>query len=206
MKKQKTKQSEESDLPLSEEEYADLVWQENFEREQEARHSELRQLSKDELIRLVIDVQDREEAFAAWLLSKGPGFFVYDARLDYIKEEFDKLREQDYRRTKNQKKGRRKQVDKKAAKEEAEKLGVDSFYGLLREAIILLKKNPKLRENKQTKVGAIRAIIVTLLCEPNRSRHNRQQSEWDRIVRSVVTSDHVYTAENQLEREFPDSF
>jgi len=50
MKKQITKHSGKSDPPLSEEEQAELAWEENYRREQEARYGHLQQLSKDELI------------------------------------------------------------------------------------------------------------------------------------------------------------
>lgn len=206
MTKPNAKRSKLSDPPLSEEEHAELAWQENFRREQEERHSYLQQLSKAELIQLVLDVQDREEEFTMWLLSNGQDLIAYDPALETFKETFDRLRELEYRRTKNQKKGRRAQSDKDAAKEEAEALGVDDYYGLVREAIVLLKNNPRLQESKTTKVGAIRAIIVTLLCEPTRSRHTRDHTEWVRIVRGVVTSDHVGTAEKQLAREIRTSF
>jgi len=206
MKKRKTKRSEESDPPLSAEEQAEMAWGEDYRREQEARYSHLQQLSKDELIQLVIDVQAREEDFATWLLSNSKGLIAYDPALQTFKEAFDRLRELEYRRTKNQKKGRRAQADKAAAKEEMKALGVDDYYGLLREAIMLLNENPKLQENRPTKVAAIRAIIVTLLCEPSRSRHTYDQTEWVRIIRTIVTPGHVGTAENQLKRKNPTSF
>ncbi len=128
MKKQKTKQSGESDLTLSEEDHAELAWQADFRRDQEARYIHLQQLSKAELIQLVIDVQDQEEEFATWLLSNGKGLIAYEPALKTFKEAFDRLRELDYRRTKNQKKGRRAQADKEAAKEAVKALGVDDYY------------------------------------------------------------------------------
>lgn len=207
MKKQKDKQLEEADPPLSEEEHAELAWQENFRREQEERRSYLQQLSKAELIQLVLDVQDREHKFATWLLSNGGGLIAYDPALKTVKTAFDRLREQEYRRLKNQKKGRQAQVNQEAAKKEVAKaLGIDDYYGLMREAIVFLNNNPTLQENKPTKVGAIRAIIVNLLCEPGRSRHTRDQTEWVGIVRKTVKPDHVSTAEKQLAREIRSSF
>lgn len=73
MKKQKNNRSEQPNPQLSEDDHEELAWEEDFRREQEARHSALQKLSKAELIQMVIDLQDREEEFAAWLLSNGGG-------------------------------------------------------------------------------------------------------------------------------------
>jgi hypothetical protein len=207
MTKLNAKRSKLSDPPLSEEEHAELAWQENFRREQEERHSYLQQLSKAELIQLVLDVQDREEEFTTWLLSNGQGLIAYDLALKTFKETFDRLRELEYRRTKNQKKGRQSgAVDDVAKRDYAIELGVDDYYGLLCEAIVLFKKNPQLKENHATEAKAIREIIVNLLLQPNRSRHTHNQSAWLKIVNKNVKSNHLDTAKRRLNRANPTSF
>ena len=207
MKKQKNNRSEQPNPQLSEDESAELAWEEDFRREQEARHSALQKLSKAELIQMVIDVQDREEEFAAWLLSSGGGLIGYDPALKNLKTIFDRLREQEYRRTKNLKKGRQSGAAKKVAKRDfAIELGVDDYYALLREAIVIFRKNPQLKENHATEAKAIRTIIVNLLLEPNRSRHTYDQSAWKKIVNKNVKSGHFDTAKRQLERANSTSF
>ncbi|MBM4231942.1 MAG: hypothetical protein FJ184_14635 [Gammaproteobacteria bacterium] len=202
MKKRKTKRSEESDPPISEDEYFEQTaaiadaqeWKEWMK-----WLGELRRLKKEQLVQLLSESRDREDELWSVIMRR-------NNRLANVEHEIRKLQAERERRLANQTKGRREKVDTKSAEYQAIALGVDSFYGLLREAIVHLKNNPRLQETKPTKVSAIRGIIVTLLCEPNRSRHTYNQTKWAGIVRGVVTSPHVQIAENQLKRKIPTSF
>jgi hypothetical protein len=203
LNKQNTKKSKPSESPPSEDEFFEgamalddaLEWQ-----QWEQWLGELKKLNKKHLIELLAEARDREDHLWSVLLRR-------NGQVGNAKQEIARLQRERERRLAHQKKGRQARALKDIAeKDEAKALGVDDYYGLLREAIVLLKKNPKLQENKPTKVGAIRAIIVTLLCEPSRSRHTKDQTEWVRIVRTSVLSGHVGTAENQLARETSTSF
>jgi hypothetical protein len=207
MKKQDTKKPDPGANPLGKDDHDDLTWEIDDKRENEYLLGYLNKLSKAELIQLVIEAQEREENFAKWLMSGAGELTAFDGRLDTIKDTLGRLKRAENRRLAAQKKGRQDQALKDvAAKEEAQKLGVDDFYGLLREAITLLKKNPKLQENKATEIGAIREIIVGLLCEPNRSRHINDRTVWVGIVKKNIKPSHIDTAKKQLDRINETSF
>lgn len=197
MKKQKTRKLADSDPPVSEDDYLKQTMAIDDAREWEEWEKwlgDLKQLNKTQLIQLLSEAKDREDNLWSVLIRR-------NGRLSNVEQEIAKLQIDRERRLANQKKGRREKVDAEAAKKEAITLGVDSFYGLMREAIEIFEKNLQPQKNKLTKVGAIRAIIVTLLCKPNRSCHFHDQAEWTKIVGKVVTSSRVEIAENQRKRE-----
>jgi hypothetical protein len=207
MKNKRAQQPPPAGPQLDEDDYQAMCWKIDDRLETEYTYSCLDKLSKEELIQLVIEVQEREESFANWLMSGAGGLIAFDGQLDSVKETFVRLKRSENLRVAEQKKGRQKQALEDAAKkEESKALGVDDFYGLLREAIELLKKNPELKENKSTEIGAIREIIVGLLCEPNRSRHSNNRTVWVGIVKKNVDPSHIDTAKKQLERIKPTSF
>lgn len=197
MKKQKTKQSKESDPPLSEEEYADLVWQEDLRREWEEWETwlgELRRLNKEQLVQLISEARDREDNLWSVIMRR-------NGRLANVEQEIRKLQAEREHRLANQTKGRRRQADDRVAKSDrAVSLGVDDYFGLLCEAITQLERNPELKQSK-TYVADIRAIIVNLLCESNRSRHSYDRSDWTRIVEKNVKSGDIGTAKQRRKRK-----
>lgn len=207
MKKTKTEQSKQGEPALSEDDYNDMAWEIDDRREHEELLHHLQQHSKAELIQLVVEAQDRERAFVNWLMSNGGNLIAFDTVLDTFKTTYDELSQERHRRHQNQKKGRQTQAGNHAAKQDySVALGVDDYYGLLREAIVIFRKNPQLKENHATEAKAIRTIIVNLLLEPNRSRHTRDQSAWEKIVNKNVKSGHFDTAKRQLERANSTSF
>ncbi len=203
MTKKKTKPLKPDDAPLTEEEYYEMVSEESFRREQEGYFQHFNQFSKEELIHMLIDFQETEQQLYAWLMSeKKGGLVAYGGGLTAIKDELDRLRRERNLKIKNRRAGRQKQAVLKAANTvNAKALGVDDFYGLLREAITVLERNPNIRKDHPTEAKAIRAIIVDLLCEPNRSRHTYDRKEWVGVVARNITSSHIGNAKNPLKKK-----
>ncbi len=203
MTKKKTKPPKTDDAPLTEEEYDEMVSEEGFRIEQETYFEHFNQFSKQELIHMLIDFQETEQKLYARLMSeKKGGLKAYGGGLTAIKDELDRLRRERSLKVENRRAGRQKQAVLKAAnKAEAKALGVQDFYGLLREAITVLEKNPNTRKGHPTEANTIREIIVDLLCEPDRSCHTYDRGEWVKVVARNVTSNHIGKAKKPLKKK-----
>jgi hypothetical protein len=197
MKKQKAKQLKEADPPLSEDDYLEQTMAIDDAREWEEWQkwlNELRRLNKEQLVQLISEARDREDNLWGVIMRR-------NGRLANVEQEIRKLQAERERRLANQTKGRRRQADDRVAKSDrAVSLGVDDYFGLLCEAIAQLERNPELKQSK-TYVADIRAIIVNLLCESNRSRHSYDRSEWIRIVEKNVRSGDIGTAKQRQKRK-----
>jgi hypothetical protein len=202
MIKKKAKPLKPDDTPLTEEEHYEMVSEEGFRREQESYFQHFNQFSKEELIHILIDFQETEQQLYAWLMSEKGGLKAYGGGLSAIKYEFDRLKRKRDLNVKKRQEGRQKQaLDDVAETDKAIALGVKDFYGLLREAITLLEKNPKIQKDHSTEAKAIRAIIVDLLCEPNRSCHSHDRGEWVGVVARNVKSNHIGKAKDSLKKK-----
>jgi hypothetical protein len=194
MIKKKTKLLKPKDAPLTEEEYDEMASEEGFRIDQERYLNYFNQFDKPQLIQLLMEAQDREDRFSGWLLLK-------EWSMADVKDEFGRLRSERHERLKKQIRGRREQSRRESALAEAKALGVEDYYGLIREAIIQIDREGKDEEGKRPKTKRLRAAIVDLLCQSNRSKHNHDRAIWIYIVRATVTPKHVDTAKKQIQRE-----
>lgn len=199
MKQQKFDLSEKIATPVSEDEYLKQTMQfdDDLEWEQWGQWvNELNQLSKKQLIDLLIEARFKEDRLWSVLLGR-------NGHLGSIEKKIAKLQSERELRIKNLTKGRQTQALKKVAEGEVAKaLGVDDYYGLLCEAVMLVEKNPNIRSQHPTKAKAIREIVVNLLCEANRSRHTYDRSTWVNIVRKNVDTRHIDTAKRKFENNY----
>jgi hypothetical protein len=197
MRNKKAKSPKPKDAPLTEEEYDEMASEEGFRHEQERHLNYFNQFDKPQLIQLLMEAQDWEDRFSGWLLLK-------EWSMAEVKLQFDRLRREKSLRTTNLKKGRQAQVRAKvAASTEAQALGVDDYYGLLRKAITQFDQEQTTEEKKQKNTKYIREIIVDQLCEKNYSRHTHDKDKWTEIVRKNVSSKQIDTARTQLKNDDP---
>lgn len=197
MKKKKPESLKADDAPLTEEEHYEMVSEEGFRLEQEGYLNYFNQFDKSQLVQLLIEAKEREDRFSGWLLLK-------EWSMADVKSEFDRLRHEKRLRTTNLKKGRQAQAKAKVAESpEAQALGVDDYYGLIRKAITQFDQERTHEEKKQTNTKHIRAVIVDLLCEPNYSRHTHNKDTWIKIVERNVSSRQISTARKQLKNDDP---
>ncbi len=194
MIKKKTASLKPNDAPLTEEEHDEMVSEESFRLEQEGCLKYLNQFDKAQLIQILMEAQEREDRFSGWLL-------LNDWSMVDVKQEFGRLRSERHEKLKKQIEGRREQSRRESARAEAEALGVEDYYGLIREAIIQIDRKGKDEEEKRPKTKRVRAVIVDLLCQSNRSQHNHDRAKWIYTVRATVTPKHVATAKKQIQRE-----
>ncbi len=204
MTKQKIKSSNPIEKPLTEDEYYEMVSEENSRLELEGYYNHFDQFTKKELILMLIEFQDTEQKLYAWLMSNKEGFKAYGGGIRAIKDEFDRLRRDRNLTVKNRKIARQKQaIEKMSQKSEAQALGVDDFYGLLREAVAIFDKTPNDQITEKTNTANIRKIIVDLLCRQKYSRHSYQRDKWIDTVKRNITSKHINNARDQLKKINP---
>jgi len=204
VKKQNTKSTNPIEKPLTEDEYYEMVSEENSRLEHENYIKHFNQFSKDELIQMLMEFQETEQKFSDWMRAKSQSLTAYGGGLTAINDEFENLIRDRKSRLKKQKTARQEQATKDVAKKpEAQALGVNDFYGLIREAINKFNQIPIDQRPKQTNIGSIREIIVDLLCQPNYSRHIHERDQWIIIVKRNVTPKHIDRANQKLKRKKP---
>jgi hypothetical protein len=173
-------------------EQAEMGWENDQRQEEEAFVKQVKNLNKSELIQLIRDARAEAEQFSGWLLTQNWGIIE-------VRAEYERLRQEKHHRATNQKKGRQEQAKKAVAvRSEAQALGVDDFYQLLREAITQFDQRPTDQPKKQTKIKVIREIIVDLLLQQDYSRHDYDRDKWTVVVKRNVESNHIGVATNQL--------
>jgi hypothetical protein len=207
VKKKKTKPKNPIEKPLTEDEYYEMVSEESSRLEHESYIKHFSQFSKDELIQMIMEIQETEEKFSAWMRSKRPksrGSIVYGGGLTAINNEFDNLIRERDSKIKNQRRGRQKQAFNYVAEsEKAKALGIDDFYGLVCEAVAKFERTPINQRIEKTNTANIRKIIVDLLCQSNFSRHSYGRDKWIDIVKRNVTSQHIDNAIKKVKKNNP---
>jgi hypothetical protein len=173
-------------------EQAEIAWLEEQRKSGENFAKEMKNLTKSELIELLKEARDEAEQFSSWLLSQNWG-------INEVRNEFERIKNQKKIIQENQKAGRQKQaLEKMAQKPEAQSLGVDDFYGLIREAITIFNQTPLDQRIEKTEIANIRKIIVDLLCQPIYSQHSYQRDKWIDLVKRNVTSQHIDRAKKKF--------
>jgi hypothetical protein len=154
---------------------------------------EVKDLTKSELIQLLREARYQADEFALWLLRKNRSKSEISEKIDLINLETKHNKEK-------RAQARKEQAKKKVSEMvESQALGIDDVFDLIEEAIKILESWPdSVRNQYTTEIARIRKIMVDLLCESNRSRHNYSHEEWAGIILRTIKTTHVYTAKRRL--------
>jgi hypothetical protein len=176
-------------------EQAEMGWEAAQLKEQEDFLSEVKHLTKSELVQLVQKARNEAEQFSGWLI-------LNEWSNSEINEKFNKVRQKENDRIKKLILGRQDQAIKKVARSaKAEALGVTDFYELIRDALKIYDSwDDATKDQYSTETSGIQKIVIDLLSQPNRSIHTYNKDEWAKIVSKQIKSMQVGIAKTQLKR------
>ena len=176
-------------------EQAEMGWEAAQLKEQEDFLSDVKHLTKSELVRLVQKARNEAEQFSGWLILNAWSN-------SEINEKFNQLRQKENDRIKKLILGRQDQAIKKVARSaKAEALGVTDFYELIRDALKIYDSwDDATKDQYSTETSGIQKIVIDLLSQPNRSIHTYNKDEWAKIISKQIKSVQVGIAKTQLKR------